>query len=81
MYRRALAPMTMLAGVLGLVAATFGWFAKLDQPVVFITYWAVAAGIVNAAALVLVRKQAVGDMKAGFMLLLAVIGMVVAVTL
>lgn len=64
MYRRALAPMTILAGVLGLVAAAIGWFFKLDQPAVFIAHWVVAAMIINAGALILVRKQAVNDKEA-----------------
>ncbi|MGV3755993.1 MAG: hypothetical protein ACO1QS_11475 [Verrucomicrobiota bacterium] len=61
MYRRALAPMTLTAGTLGLVAAAIGWFAKLDQPAVFITHWVVAAGIINAVALLLARKQAINE--------------------
>ncbi len=63
MYRRALAPMTLMAGALGLVAAAVGWFAKLDQPAVFITHWVVAAGIINVGALLLARKQAINEQE------------------
>lgn len=61
MYRRALAPMTLLAGVLGLVAAAIGWFAGFDQPVIFISHWLVTALLINVSALLLARKQAVKD--------------------
>lgn len=64
MYRRALAPMTILAGALGLVAAAVGWFAKIDQAAMFIAHWVSAAVIINAGALILVRKQAVNDKEA-----------------
>lgn len=61
MYRRALAPMTISAGALGLIAAGVGYFAKLDQPLVFIGYWVVVALFINAVAFLLVRKQAIND--------------------
>ena len=61
MYRRALAPMTISAGALGLIAAGVGYFARLDQPMVFISYWVVVAVIINAVAFLLVRKQAIND--------------------
>ncbi|MCD6049458.1 MAG: hypothetical protein K0Q55_861 [Verrucomicrobia bacterium] len=64
MYRRALAPMTMMAGVLGLIAAAGGWFAKLDDAAVFIAYWVAAAGVINVAALLLARKQSLNDKEA-----------------
>jgi hypothetical protein len=64
MYRRALAPMTLLAGLLGLVAAGIGWFAQFDQPPVFVAFWMVTALIINAGALILVRKQAMKEQDA-----------------
>lgn len=59
LYRRALAPMTLLAGVLGLVAAAVGWFVGFDKPVSFVTHWIVSAWVINAGALLIVRKQAI----------------------
>jgi hypothetical protein len=58
LYRRALAPILTFAGVVGLIAATIGWFTEIDGARGFIGFW-FAAGIVGSAgALVLVRRQA-----------------------
>ena len=35
-YRRALAPVMLLTGVVGLVAAVAGWFLQIDSPRAFI---------------------------------------------
>jgi hypothetical protein len=59
LYRRALAPMTLLAGALGLAAAVVGWYAGFDRPGPFVAYWVVAAGLINLGALLIVRKQAI----------------------
>jgi len=58
-YRRALAPMTLLAGVLGLVAAGVGWYAQFDRPVTFVTHWVISAWVINVGALLIARKQAI----------------------
>src|SRR5205823_7898001 len=38
-YRRALAPMMLLAGGAGTVAATAGWLAGIEAPRAFSGYW------------------------------------------
>lgn len=60
-YRRALAPVMVLTGVLGVVAAVVGWMAKVESPRGFTVYWLVVGAVVAAAAFVLVRKQALKE--------------------
>ena len=40
-YRRALAPIMLLTGIVGLSAASMGWLLKIDSPGAFIAYWIV----------------------------------------
>src|SRR5882672_4163827 len=61
-YRRALAPIMILNGVLGSLGALIGWAGKIDSPRSFILYWACVAVIAVAGSLLLVRRQA---LKAG----------------
>jgi len=57
-YRRALAPMTLLAGGLGTAAALLGQWLRLEAPRPFILYWLAVAGVAIAGAAALVRRQA-----------------------
>jgi hypothetical protein len=57
-YRRALAPMTLLAGGLGTVAAIAGQALQLDAPRPFILYWLGVAVVAACGAAFLVRRQA-----------------------
>lgn len=58
LYRRALAPVSLAAGVLGSLAAALGWVAGLDSVRGFTGYWlAVAAGTLGVC-LVIMRRQA-----------------------
>jgi hypothetical protein len=58
-YRRALAPMTLLAGTLGTVAAVLGPLLKVQAPRSFILYWLGLAALAIVGAAFLVRHQAV----------------------
>jgi len=60
-YRRALAPITLLTGVLGLVAGGVGWMTQCDLPRRFILFWFAVAGAALAGAFVIVRRQALRD--------------------
>src|SRR6187399_2521331 len=60
-YRRALAPVMLLAGVVGLAAAVAGWFLQIDSPRAFIGYWFGVSVIPLAGAVFLVRQQALRD--------------------
>ena len=58
LYRRALAPISFAAGVLGALAGTFGWLAHLDSARSFGILWmSVAIGIL-AISLLIMRRQA-----------------------
>jgi len=59
MYRRALAPLMTVTGVIGMGAALAGWKANLAQADVFLLYWLCVAGVALVAGLVLVRRQAI----------------------
>jgi len=61
LYRRALAPVTLLTGVLGCLAGAIGWIADLSEPRVFGWYWMGVAGVGLVGALVLIRRQALRD--------------------
>ncbi|MGN6553111.1 MAG: hypothetical protein ACTHLW_05260 [Verrucomicrobiota bacterium] len=59
LYRRALAPVMTLAGILGILAAFAGWFLHFETPMIFTAYW-LSVGILTAvSAFLLVRQQAV----------------------
>ncbi len=61
LYRRALAPVMMLAGVVGLVAGGVGWVTQCDSPRRFILYWFAVACAALVGAFVVVRRQALRD--------------------
>jgi hypothetical protein len=57
-YRRALAPTTLLAGGVGVLAAMAGWMLQLNAPRTFVGYWLGVAVLAGIGALVMVRRQA-----------------------
>lgn len=60
-YRRALAPMMLLAGSLGTLAAGIGWFARIESPRSFVGFWLVVAVLTIAGCFLLLRRQALRD--------------------
>ncbi|PWU15830.1 MAG: hypothetical protein C5B50_14725 [Verrucomicrobia bacterium] len=56
-YRRALAPVMIFNGVLGILAGAFGWLMRLEPPRVFIGYWMVVALIGASGSFLLIRRQ------------------------
>ncbi len=60
-YRRALAPTTLLAGSVGTAAAAIGWFANIDSSRGFGCFWMVVALVAAAGALAVMRRQALHD--------------------
>ncbi|MCU0770953.1 MAG: hypothetical protein MUE94_04155 [Verrucomicrobia bacterium] len=58
LYRRALAPVMTVTGVIGMGAALAGWKAGIDSPPQFILYWLCVAVVTVAAGGVLIRRQA-----------------------
>lgn len=57
-YRRALAPVMLLNGILGGVASIVGLTIEINSPRSFIVYWVCVAVVALAGSFLLVRKQA-----------------------
>jgi hypothetical protein len=60
-YRRALAPIMLFAGIMGIAAAVTGLLFRLDSMVAFGTLWLGTAAIVVVGALLITRQQALKD--------------------
>lgn len=58
LYRRTLAPMTLTAGAIGSAAGLVGWVWPVTSPRGFLLLWLGVALLAGAAALFLVRQQA-----------------------
>ena len=61
LYRRALSPIMILAGIIGIAAGLVGWFCRIESNREFVGLWGGAAIIALAGALVLMRRQALND--------------------
>jgi hypothetical protein len=61
LYRRALAPIMIFNGVVGLAAAMLGWALKVGSPHAFILYWAAVCVVAMTGSFLLVRRQAIKD--------------------
>tara|TARA_B100000676_G_C18032145_1_gene819402 strand:- start:938 stop:1564 length:627 start_codon:yes stop_codon:yes gene_type:complete len=58
LYRRTMAPMTLIAGILGFLGAGIGHFQKLNDLPSFLRLWCIIAGIGLLVAARLIRTQA-----------------------
>ncbi len=61
LYRRALAPVMIYNGMVGLVAAALGWKLQIDSPRGFILFWCGVCLIAVLGSLLLVRLQAIKE--------------------
>jgi hypothetical protein len=61
LYRRALAPVMIFNGAVGVAAAIAGWALKVEAPKAFILYWAAVGLVAVAGSFFLVRRQALKD--------------------
>ena len=61
LYRRALGPIMIFLGVLGLAASVLGILLHLDALRVFVGYWLGAALVGVAGAFLIARRQALKD--------------------
>jgi hypothetical protein len=61
LYRRALAPIMILNGVVGLAAAGLGWGLGVGSPPGFVLYWAAVSVIALTGSFLLVRRQALKE--------------------
>jgi hypothetical protein len=59
LYRRALAPIMICTGVIGIGGAVLGWALPLESDRRFELYWMIVAIVAVLGALVLIRRQAV----------------------
>lgn len=57
-YRRALAPIMIASGSIGLLAAVVTCFVKISSPAAFAGFWMVVGLLAVAASFLLVRRQA-----------------------
>ena len=64
LYRRALAPIMIFAGVLGTAAASIGLLLHLDSMRAFCSLWLGTAAIAVAGAFLIARQQAMKDKEA-----------------
>lgn len=60
-YRRALAPIMVQSGALGLLAAGAGLAVKIESPAAFVAYWMATGLAAVAGAFLLVRRQALRE--------------------
>ncbi len=63
-YRRALAPIMLFAGVLGVAAAAIGFRFHLDSMRAFGALWLATAALVVAGAFLIARQQALKEKEA-----------------
>jgi hypothetical protein len=61
LYRRALAPIMIFAGITGIVGGLLGWLGRIESTYGFLGLWFGAAIISLVGALLLVRRQALKD--------------------
>jgi hypothetical protein len=57
-YRRALAPVMIYVGIVGVLAAIVGWALNIENTGVFSIYWMAVSLVAIAGAFLLVRRQA-----------------------
>jgi hypothetical protein len=60
-YRRALAPIMLFAGVIGIAGGIIGWKLRIDSDLGFVLFWSGIAALALAGAFILVRRQALKD--------------------
>jgi len=61
LYRRALAPIMIYNGLLGIAAGVLGWVLKIISPQAFVGYWAAVGLLALTGSFLLVRRQALKE--------------------
>ena len=61
LYRRALAPVMLYVGIVGITASIMGYVLKLNSNTAFVLFWMGAALSAVAGAIILMRRQALKD--------------------
>jgi hypothetical protein len=57
-YRRALAPLMIYVGTVGVLAALGGWSLRISSPTAFVGFWFCVGAIALTGAFLMVRRQA-----------------------
>jgi hypothetical protein len=57
LYRRELAPIMTLIGLIGFFSAAIGWFFKIMSPTTFVLYWFSIAILTLVCVFLMVRRQ------------------------
>jgi len=60
-YRRALAPVMIYNGVLGLAGGAIGWVCDISSPRGFVGYWAGVGVLALSGSFLLIRRQALKE--------------------
>ena len=60
-YRRALAPIMIFVGVVGIVGGVIGWRLQIDSARSFVSFWSSVAAVALAGAFFIIRRQAIKD--------------------
>ncbi len=61
LYRRALAPIMIFVGMVGIVGGIVGWRLQINSARSFVAFWSGVAVVALAGAFLLVRRQALKD--------------------
>jgi hypothetical protein len=61
LYRRAMAPVSIISGVAGVTAGFIGWHWRITATTQFCLFWASVALVAGLASLLLIRRQAFKD--------------------
>jgi hypothetical protein len=60
-YRRALAPIMIYVGVVGIIGGLANYWVRIDSPRQFVIFWACLAALALTGSFLLVRRQAIKD--------------------
>ena len=61
LYRRALAPVMTLVGIVGIIGGITGWQFRIESSRSFVLFWLGIASVAMAGALLLIRRQSLRD--------------------
>lgn len=61
LYRRALAPVMTLLGIIGISGAVAGFILQITKPLSFVIFWMAVGALSLVAAFFLIRRQAVAE--------------------
>ena len=63
LYRRALAPVMISVGAVGIIGGIVGWQMKINSSRGFVFFWSIVAAVALVGAFLLIRRQAIKDQE------------------